>query len=176
MGVPLDELFAYLIAYIVKGKAALLPFDLAVKRNLEQYISKLLPHQGNIVCIDGFHRFIGFLNELHADGLMGLLPVPGTAALAPQKPQDLHQIFDPVTILPGKRNHVSAPLYPKSRDTHGIYYPKSVKIASPSAKFSKLCRQALHLTRILGRTPRILQKSALVYKAHLMVRLGNDPL
>ena len=104
-----DQLFADAVAHIVKAERALLGFHLTVQRHLKQHIAKLLAQQVCIVLVDGIHRFIGLLDEVHPDGCMGLLPIPGAALRRTQLRNDADQILCIVPLF-GCKAHGNRPL------------------------------------------------------------------
>jgi len=65
---------------VVDGEAALLGSDLRVEKNLEEEIAEFFGEFGVVVRVEGVQDFVGFFNEISAEGGVGLFAVPGTAA------------------------------------------------------------------------------------------------
>ena len=78
MRVADNQLFTDTVTDIVYVKAVYLAFHLRVKRYLEKYISELFLQQSFVVGVDSLYRLVGLLDQIGADGLMGLRPVPRT--------------------------------------------------------------------------------------------------
>ena len=87
---PADHLAANPGAYIIKIKMALLRLHLAVQRNLKQHISQLLPQKCGTFQINGFYSLIRLLQEIIADGVMILRPIPRASFRAPQNSNNLN--------------------------------------------------------------------------------------
>lgn len=83
---PHHQLFADTVHHIVEGEDLPLFLDAGVKHHLQQHVAQLLFKRFGVVVIDGFQRLVGFLKEIRADALMGLLPIPGTPLGRAQNP------------------------------------------------------------------------------------------
>ena len=66
-----------------------------MRRNIPQ----LLSEGGHVVVVDGLHGLAGLLQEVAADGLVGLLGVPGAAAGGPEDAHDGQHILVAVVFL-----------------------------------------------------------------------------
>ena len=69
------------------GEFALLLSEVYVEHHLHQDVAKLLRHALRLPVVDGLQQFVALLQEVLLQGVVGLLPVPGTAAGA-QQPVD----------------------------------------------------------------------------------------
>ena len=88
-----DELGADVVGDLLHAEDVLLLLDAGVEDHLQQYVAQLLPEQDGILGVDGLDDLVGLLDEVVADGLVGLLHVPGTAALGAKQLHDGHQIL-----------------------------------------------------------------------------------
>ena len=71
------ELVAELLEHVVDGEGARFGADLAVKQHLEQHVAQLFLELGEVASIDGIERFVGLLDEVGLQRLVGLLSIPG---------------------------------------------------------------------------------------------------
>ena len=99
MGVAVDQLAAKAVNDVLHGEAASLRFHLGVEDDLHQDISQLLAEGGHVVVVNGLHGLAGLLQEVAADGLVGLLGVPGAAAGGPEDAHDGQHILVAVVFL-----------------------------------------------------------------------------
>jgi hypothetical protein len=88
MGVPQDDLVYDGPGHVIDGKGTLLPGYLRVQVNLEEDIAELFLYMACIAAIDGVKRFVCLLDKERLQGLMRLLPVPGTAVFSSQDGYD----------------------------------------------------------------------------------------
>ena len=109
MGVAEDELFADAVGHGVQIEATGLLLHKGVEHHLEQHVAQLLLQVLGAALVDGLHGLIGLLQEIAADGLVGLLRVPGAPAGRPQEADNLLQVLDAVRILILKIYHISRP-------------------------------------------------------------------
>ncbi|MNN75495.1 hypothetical protein D3C81_1918020 [compost metagenome] len=79
MRMAIDQLLVELLNNIISCKSAQFLFHLRMKHNLQQKIPKLFPHMIRIIIINRLKHLVGFLDQIFADRLMGLLPVPRTS-------------------------------------------------------------------------------------------------
>lgn len=91
MGMPVDQFLHHIVDHILHGKESLFFCQPGVEHHLEEHIPHFFPHAGHIAVIDGFQHFIDFFHQFPAHGLVGLDPVPGTAARFPEYPDQFHQ-------------------------------------------------------------------------------------
>jgi hypothetical protein len=89
---PVDELFTHPVRHVVQGEAPRVLLNGGVEVDLEQHIPQLLPESVHISLIDGLGHLVRLLQKVAADGGMGLLLVPGTAAGMAQNAHNLRQI------------------------------------------------------------------------------------
>ena len=100
VGVAVDELFADTVAHRVEVKGALLGFHLAVERHLQKHVAQFLFQKMGVGEVDGFQRLVGLLDEIGADGAVGLLFVPGAAVVGvAQKGDDTHQVLGGIVLF-----------------------------------------------------------------------------
>jgi len=65
---------------VVDGEAALFGGDLGVEENLEEEVAEFFGEFGVVAGVEGVEDFVGFFDEVGAEGGVGLFAVPGTAA------------------------------------------------------------------------------------------------
>ena len=99
VGVTDDELLADFVAHIIEGKRTCFLLDPAMENYLKQNVAQLFTKKRLVVKVDSLDDLAGLFYEVALDRLVGLLPVPGAAALASQKPDYIEQIADRVMIL-----------------------------------------------------------------------------
>src|SRR5215472_7580433 len=73
---------------VVDGEAALFGGNLRVEKDLEEEIAKFFGEFGVVVRIEGVEDFVGFLNEVGTQGIVGLFAVPGAAARSAEAGHD----------------------------------------------------------------------------------------
>jgi hypothetical protein len=78
--VAADELVIDAADDIVEGEGGAFGGELGVEDDVEQEVAEFLLEEGIIGGVDGFEDFVSFFEELGADGLVGLLLVPGATA------------------------------------------------------------------------------------------------
>ena len=105
MGMAVHQLPGHAVHHICHGEAAPLRLDLGMEGHLHQHVAQLLAHAAGVVVVDGVQNLIGLLQEVPADGAVGLLPVPGATPGSPQQPHDLQKILVAVKILTLKLYH-----------------------------------------------------------------------
>lgn len=69
----------------------------------------VLLQEDRVVPVDGLHRLVALFDEIVADGVVVLFPVPDTALLASEKLHDPQQILDVITFLHCKLHHAAPP-------------------------------------------------------------------
>ena len=100
MGVAVDELFADAVAHGVEVKDAFFGLHLAVERHLQKHVAQFLFQKMGVGQVDGFQRLVGLLDEVCADGLVGLFFIPGAAVhRVPQKGDDAHQVLGGIALF-----------------------------------------------------------------------------
>ena len=102
MGVAEDQFFADAVGHVVQVEAAGVLLDGGVEEDLEQHVSQLLPQVGGVLLVDGLGHLIGLLDEVAADALVGLGPVPGAAAGGPEQGHQLPQVRHGIGVFQGK--------------------------------------------------------------------------
>ena len=93
VGMAVHQLLRYAVYHIVHGEAALFHLYLGVEGHLHQDVSQLLAHVVGVVPVQGVQDLISLLQKVPADGRVGLLPVPGTAAWSAEEPGDFQQVL-----------------------------------------------------------------------------------
>ncbi|MNH83524.1 hypothetical protein D3C73_359190 [compost metagenome] len=71
-----DQLVVQTADNIVDREHSCFLFHLGMQHNLKQQVPKLFLHMTRIILINGLDNFIGLFNQVLADRLVGLLPVP----------------------------------------------------------------------------------------------------
>ena len=82
MGMPDDHFLADLCADILQREVRLFLLDLCVEHHLQKQVAQLLPQHRRIFLVDCLDHLISLLNQLAADGLVGLFPIPWAALFA----------------------------------------------------------------------------------------------
>ena len=109
MRVAENQLFADAVGHAVQVKTSAFPLHLRMEGHLEQHVSQLLPEMLAAALVDGLHRLVGLLQKIAADGLVGLLRVPGASPRGSEDSYNFLQILDSVRILILKIYHISRP-------------------------------------------------------------------
>ena len=104
-----DELLTDAVGHIVQIEAPLLLLHARMKDDLQQNVPQLLLQVLGVSLVDGLGGLIGLLQQIAPDGVMVLLPVPGTSAGRPQDADDLPQVLHPVRGLLFKIYHIFNP-------------------------------------------------------------------
>ena len=99
MGMAVDELAANAVGYIVQVKAARILLDGAVEHHLEKDIAQLFLQMVQVAFVNRLRHLIGFLQEIPANGLVGLGLVPLAAARGPKDVDDFAQIVAVIGFL-----------------------------------------------------------------------------
>ena len=77
MGMAVHQLPGHAVHHICHGEAAPLRLDLGMEGHLHQHVAQLLAHAAGVVVVDGVQNLIGLLQEVPADGAVGLLRSQG---------------------------------------------------------------------------------------------------
>jgi hypothetical protein len=99
MRMAVYQFFAGCIRHVVNIKAAGLTLDVCMKQNLHQHVAKLLAHVRFIVCVQGFTRFVDFLDKITPDALVRLDLIPGAALLRAKVGNEAHKILQAILVL-----------------------------------------------------------------------------
>ena len=105
MGMAVDHLLRHAVHHVIHGEAAALGLDGGVKHHLHQNIAQLLAHIRGVVPVQGVQDLIGLLQEVPADGAVGLFPVPGAAPGGTKQPHDVQKVLIAVICLTLKIYH-----------------------------------------------------------------------
>jgi hypothetical protein len=65
---------------VVDGEAVFFGSDLRVEEDLEEEVAELFGEFDVVVGVEGVENFVGFFNEIGAEGGVSLFTVPGAAA------------------------------------------------------------------------------------------------
>ena len=65
---------------VVDGEAALFGGDLGVEEDLKEEVAEFFGEFGVVAGVEGVEDFVGFFDEIGAEGGVGLFSVPGAAA------------------------------------------------------------------------------------------------
>ena len=107
MGMAEHQLLRHAVYHVVRSEVLLFLLHHGVEHDLKQHVPQLFLHTGEIVPVNGVQRLVGLLQKIPADGLMGLLPVPRTAAGRPEQVHDGEKILPPIAFFPLKIYHIS---------------------------------------------------------------------
>ncbi|MNJ47150.1 hypothetical protein D3C77_422980 [compost metagenome] len=91
MRMAINQLLIQGLNNIIGGKGSRLLLHLRMKHYLKEQVPKLLTHMIRIVIINRFQYLVRLFNEIFADGLMSLLPIPRTAFRASKNRDDFMQ-------------------------------------------------------------------------------------
>ena len=116
-----NQLFTDAVADVIKRKCALFRFHLRMEHHLKQNVAEFFQKQRCVTVVNRLDNLIGFLNKIPPDTLVGLFPVPGTAAFPAEDAHDLKQVADPVVFLKFKI-HLKPPTF-NSLKTHVSILP-----------------------------------------------------
>ena len=87
---------------------AALPGDLRVEDDLEEEVTQLLAEVTRVAGVEGVQDFVGLLDQERAEGLAGLLPVPGAAAVATQARHHRQQLDETLAGVRARHRGPSA--------------------------------------------------------------------
>ena len=87
MRMAVDQLFADTVRHVADVEHAFFLFHLGVEHDLQQHVAELFFQMLGVLLVDRLADLIGLLNEVAADGLVILLPIPHAAV---RRTQDLH--------------------------------------------------------------------------------------
>src|SRR4030042_3107858 len=76
MRVTADDLIIDAFEYLSDVEFTIFTSNLSMQGDLEQQVSKLLAHMIRIICIQGNQGFIGLFQQVVAQGLVVLFPIP----------------------------------------------------------------------------------------------------
>ena len=88
---PPDQFLVNVAKDIFDGKLSLFRGDLGLKSDLQLKVPQLFNELGPVASLDGFDGFVGFFDQVRAQGLERLFPVPGAAARTAQPRHDRHE-------------------------------------------------------------------------------------
>ena len=91
VGMAADQFVADFARHVVEVETAGLGGEFTVKDDLQQQIAKLFPEVPVIRPLDRVHRFVGFLDQVGNQRLVGLLGIPRATARRPQAVHDRPQ-------------------------------------------------------------------------------------
>ena len=80
VGVAADHFVVNFADDVVDGEAALFGGDLRVEKDLEEEVAEFFGEFGVVVGVEGVKDFVGFFDEVGAEGGVGLFAVPGATA------------------------------------------------------------------------------------------------
>ena len=104
-----NELFADAVGHSVQIEVPQLPLHLRMEGHLKEHVPQFLLKVLRAALVNGLHRLIAFLQKVAADGLVGLLRVPGTAPGGAEYSYNFLQVLDPIGIFVLKIYHISRP-------------------------------------------------------------------
>ena len=105
MGVSVHQLLGHAVHHVVHGEVAPLGLNLGVEHHLHQNIPQFLAHGVGVVAVQGVQDLIGLLQKIPADGRVGLLRVPGTAAGGAEELHDFQEVLPAIAALTLKIYH-----------------------------------------------------------------------
>ena len=76
VGMAVDQLPGHAVHHVVHGEPAPLRLHLGVEGHLHQHVPQLLAHTVGIIVVDGVQGLVRLLQEIPADGAVGLFPGP----------------------------------------------------------------------------------------------------
>ncbi len=105
MGMAVHQLLSHSVDDVIHRKAAPLRLHLGVENHLHQHVPQFLAHIRGVVPVNGVQRLVSLLQEVPADGAVGLFRIPGAAPRGPEQPHDFQEILPAVTALTLKIYH-----------------------------------------------------------------------
>ncbi len=81
------------VEHIGDGEVALVGGHLGIEEHLQQQIAELLGQVREVAALDGVEDLVGLFQRVFADGVEGLLAVPGAAAGSAQPGHDGHRLL-----------------------------------------------------------------------------------
>lgn len=88
-----DELGGQAGEDVGHGELARLFGQLGMEQHLEEEVAQLFRQTGGVRGVEDGQHLVGFLDEVGAQALVGLLPVPGAAVRRPQAGDDGAQLL-----------------------------------------------------------------------------------
>ena len=80
MRMPADQFAVQMVEHIGDGEVALVGGHLRIEQHLQQQIAEFFGKMREVAALNGVEDFVGFFKRVFADGVEGLLAVPGAAA------------------------------------------------------------------------------------------------
>ena len=88
MRVTADDLRRNVGDHVAQRELAAFGRDLRLKNDLQQQVAQLFLQPLRFVQVDGFERLVGLFEQVAAQGLGRLLPIPGAAILGRAQVRD----------------------------------------------------------------------------------------
>lgn len=86
VGVAVNELCADVVGHAADVESARLILQLRVENDLQEHVAEFLSEQFRVLGINRFDDFVGFLDKIVSDTLVGLFDVPRATAGARRIP------------------------------------------------------------------------------------------
>ena len=94
MRVAADDLVVDAFDHLVDVEFAIFIGNLGMQGDLEQQVAELLAHMRRVIRIQGSQGFVGLFEQVGAQGLVVLFPIPGAAIGGTQVGNDLLEGFE----------------------------------------------------------------------------------
>ena len=125
MGMAEDHFLRHAVHHVCHGEAAPLLLHDGVEHHLHENVPQLLAHVRRAVLVQRVDDLVCLLQEIPADGLMGLLGVPGAAPGTAQKAHDRQEILIVIAALTLKIYHTLSPIARKFNGKPGDFPRKA---------------------------------------------------
>ena len=148
VGVPLDHLVADGRDGIRDIELAVPAADLRLHHHLHQDVAQLVVEVIHIALVDRVDGLVGLLQHAGSQALVGLLPIPGTAARALEDAHDLHQLVKAEALqlhqIPLRRNQRAAAVVVALQAIQIVQWRAGHAAVAHQHQAARLVRVALH--------------------------------
>jgi hypothetical protein len=92
MGMAAHQLAIQALQHIGDGELILVGRHFGIKQHLKHQVAQLLGQVRKVALLDGVEDFVGLFQGVFADGIEGLLAVPGASVGSAQPRHDLDRL------------------------------------------------------------------------------------
>ena len=94
VGMTADELVVEMVEHVGDGEMAFVGGHFGIEEDLQQQIAQLFREVRKVSALNGVEDLVGFFEGVFADGVEGLLAVPGAAAGSAQAGHDGYRLLE----------------------------------------------------------------------------------
>ena len=94
VGMAANHFFVNFGDYVGDAEAAFFVSDLGMEKDLEKEVAKFFSEFGVIGAVEGVEDFVGFFDEIGAEGGVGLFAVPGATVRSAEAGHDSDELFE----------------------------------------------------------------------------------